>query len=200
MEEPQKSSETSEQTSKPQEPVANAPVLVEPSQESQGPASAESQTPQQFGGSQVPQQLGNPQTPSQPTDQQTVIEQSELNTARTLATVATIGGPVSFIIGGVALSSVAVVCAAIAFSKVNKVLRNTSSPMYNYAKVLKQTAVMGLFIGGVALILNVVGMVTMMPKIMEAMQSGDFSSIIGTGTSGTQANPAPSSGGESAWG
>lgn len=179
MEEPQKPNEAPEATEQPQQP-----------------ASSESGSPQP----QAPQQPSSVPTPQPVLDKRTAMEQADLNSARTLATVATIGGPVSFIIGGVALSTVAVVCAAIAFSKVNKVLKNTSSPMYNYAKVLKQTAVMGLFIGAVALILNVVGMVTMLPKIMEAMQSGDLSSIIGSGTTGSSTNSAPSSGGESAWG
>lgn len=187
MEEPQKPNEAPEAPQ--QQPGADAP---EPAPVSQLPEPAPEQPP-------APQLPSGPQVPQQQPDQRTVMEQSELNTARTLATVATIGGPVSFIIGGVALSTAAVVCAAIAFSKVNKVLRHTDSPMYNYAKVLKQTAVMGLFIGGVALILNIVGMVTMLPKIMEAMQSGDLGSLMGGGTTGTQP-AAPSSGGESAWG
>ena len=188
MEEPQKPTGAPES---PSEPTEASQQPAQPAQPTDGPALQ----PQQPGGPlQPPAQADNGSSP-----QQTAWEQSELNTARTLATIATIGGPVSFIIGGVALSTAAVVCAIIAYTKVNKVLRNTASPMYAYAKVLKQTAFMGLFIGAVALILNFVGMMTMMPKIMEAMQTGDYSSILGTGSTGGQAT-APSSGGESAWG
>lgn len=133
--------------------------------------------------------------PQPPQDPQEFFEQRELNSARTLAMVATIGGPVSFIIGGIALSSVALVCAIIALIKTKHVLANPDSKFTAYARALRQTAFMGIAISAVALVLNVVGVITMMPYLMEALQTGDYSSLLGNGVT-TQ---APSSG-ESAWG
>lgn len=128
---------------------------------------------------------------------QAFAEQADLNSARTLSTIATIGGPVSFIIGGVLLSSVSLICAIIALVKTKRVLAHAESPYLGYARALKQTAIMGIFISTVALVLNIIGVVTMLPMLMDALQSGDYSSILGNGVSATPSSP---SSGESAWG
>ena len=73
-----------------------------------------------------PQQLGapettpeNPQRPEPSTepsqDQRRALIDADLKSARTLSTVAAIAGPVSFIIGGVMLSTVGLVCAIVGF-------------------------------------------------------------------------------------
>lgn len=126
----------------------------------------------------------------------------ELNSARTLTTVATIAGPVSFIIGGVALSSVALVCAILALVKARRVARKPQSAHGGYANVVRQTAIMGLFISAVALVLNTIGLITMLPILMEAMQTGDYSAIFGDAASSIQGTPAPTdgAGGGNAWG
>lgn len=126
----------------------------------------------------------------------------ELNSARTLTTVATIAGPVSFIIGGVALSSVALVCAIIALVKARRVVRKPKSVHGGYANVVRQTAIMGLFISAVALVLNTIGLITMLPILMEAMQTGDYSAIFGDAASSIQGTPASpdGAGGGNAWG
>lgn len=128
---------------------------------------------------------------------QAFAEQANLNSARTLSTIATIGGPVSFIIGGVLLSTVSLVCAIIALIKTKRVLANPESPYVGYARALKQTAFMGIFISLVALVLNIIGVVTMLPVLMDAMQSGDYSSLLGNGVA---TSPSAPSSGESAWG
>lgn len=139
---------------------------------------------------------GQTEPPQNPND---FAEQRDLNSARTLSLVATIGGPVSFIIGGIALSSVALVCAIIALIKTKRVLANPQSKFATYARALRQTAIMGIGISAVALVLNVVGVIMIMPQVMDALQTGDYSSLLGNGANGTAAPQAPSSG-ESAWG
>ncbi len=181
-----------EQDNKPQQPEA-----PESSQGTNGPASQQNpQVPLPPEPQPIAPQTPTPETP-ETSGPQTIAEQSELNSARTLSTIATIGGPVSFIIGGVLLSSVSLICALLAFFKTKRVLDNPSSPFLAYAKALRQTAIMGLFISLVALVLNIIGVVTMMPILLDALQSGDYSSILGNGVTATQ---APSSSGESAWG
>lgn len=144
--------------------------------------------------------------PEQPTAANTQASDQfdlmELNSARTLTTVATIAGPVSFIIGGVALSSVALVCAILALVKARRVVRKPQSAHGGYANVVRQTAIMGLFISAVALVLNTIGLITMLPILMEAMQTGDYSAILGDAASSVQGTPASpdGAGGGNAWG
>lgn len=122
----------------------------------------------------------------------------ELKSARTLATVATVAGPVSLIIGGVALSTVALVCGIIAFVKVRRVLSASDPTDSFYARALRQTTLMGIVVAAVALVLNGVSVALMMPALIEAMQTGDYTAILGDAAASLQ--DAPSSGGGSAWG
>lgn len=162
-------------------------------------------------GSSAPADAGQPAAPKSPVPAPPVPDHGqasdqfdlmELNSARTLATVATIAGPVSFIIGGVALSTVALVCAILALVKARRVAAKPRSEHGSYANVVRQTAIMGLFISAVALVLNIIGLVTMLPILMEAMQTGDYSAILGDAAGSLQGTPTPSdgTGGGNAWG
>lgn len=151
---------------------------------------------------QLPQtpQPDRPDDPStrQP-DGQHPFEELELKSARTLTTVATVAGPVSLIIGGVALSTVALVCAIIAFTKVRRLLSQGDFPQRPYALTLRQTALIALGVSAVALVLNGITVAMMMPVLLEAMQTGDYSAILGDAAANLQNTPKPSNGG-SAWG
>ena len=152
-----------------------------------------------------PLQPGAPENP-QPNPDQRAADQfdlMELKSARTLSTVATIAGPVSFIIGGVALSSVALVCAILAFTKTRRVLRKGPGPNSSFANIVKQTAIMGIFISCVALVLNLIGLIAMIPILMDAMQTGDYSAILGEGATSLQGGtgaPSDGNGGGNPWG
>lgn len=154
----------------------------------------------------------NPQLPPNPEDglqpqpaapkptNERRLDEIELKSARTLSTVATVAGPVSLIIGGVALSTVSLVCGILALSKVRKVIAASPEPV-PVARALRQTAVMGIVIGAVALVLNAVSVALMMPVLLEAMQTGDYSAILGDAAGNLQ-GPSPDGGssGGSAWG
>ncbi|WP_302962766.1 hypothetical protein [uncultured Adlercreutzia sp.] len=142
-----------------------------------------------------PAGLPGPQEPQVPRPTGTDYE---LKSARTLATIATIAGPVSLIIGGVALSTVALVCGIIAFAKVRRTLAAMEPSERLYARALKQTALMGIVIAAVALTLNAVSVALMMPVLLEAMQTGDYSAILGDAAGSIQ--DVPGTGGGSAWG
>ena len=118
------------------------------------------------------------QKPADPTPEQASAE-LELKSARTLTTVATIAGPVSFIIGGVALSTVGLVCAIVAFAKVRRAQRLLADNLKPYVRALRQSAIMAMVISGVALVINGIGVALMMPILLDAMQTGDYSAILG---------------------
>lgn len=120
----------------------------------------------------------------------------DLKSARTLATVASIAGPISLIVGGVALSTVALACAIIALVKIRNAQSQADESIRAYIKALRQTAFMAVLVSSIALVVNAVGVALMMPVLMEAMQTGDFSAILGEGAS---LAAQPSSGGN-AWG
>lgn len=141
----------------------------------------------------------DPQTIESGGSAQAAVADYELKSARTLATVATIAGPISFIIGGVALSTVALVCAIIAFVKIRSVLDDVAPAKRPYARALRQTALMGIGIGAVALVLNGISVAMMLPVLMEAMQTGDYSAILGDAASSLSPT-SPSKGGGNAWG
>ena len=189
--EPSSASQTpaNEAPSAPQAPAPGAPSTSHVS-------TPETLVPPTYEPNRLTAAPGQTEPPQNPND---FAEQRDLNSARTLSLVATIGGPVSFIIGGIALSSVALVCAIIALIKTKRVLANPQSKFTTYARALRQTAIMGIGISAVALALNVVGVLMIMPQIMNALQTGDYSSLLGNGANGTGAPQAPSSG-ESAWG
>lgn len=146
-----------------------------------------------------PQQLGapettpeNPQRPEPSTepsqDQRRALIDADLKSARTLSTVAAIAGPVSFIIGGVMLSTVGLVCAIVGFVKIKHVIDDVDGRQKVYAATVRQTLIWGLAISAIALIVNIVGIALMMPVLMEAMQTGDF-----TPRSSARAPPSPRS-------
>ena len=148
-------------------------------------------------------ELPQPQKPDEPPrtaeQAQHTVESLELKSARTLATVASIAGPASLIIGGVALSTVAVICATIAIVKVKHVLSRADPSQRTYALSLRRTALLGVVIGLVALVLNAVSVAMILPTLIEAMQTGDYRAILGNAAAQLPSAPQPSSGGN-AWG
>lgn len=169
-----------------------------PSEPPQRPESARSDDPSTQGQRPIPPSV-DPQTIESGESAQAAVADYELKSARTLATVATVAGPISFIIGGVALSTVALVCAIIAFVKIRSVLDDVAPAKRPYARALRQTALMGIGIGAVALVLNGVSVAMMLPVLMEAMQTGDYSAILGDAASSLSPT-SPSEGGGNAWG
>lgn len=123
-------------------------------------------------------------------------ESSELSTARTLATVGAIGAPVSLLIGGVALSTVSLVCSIIALVKLRKFADRPLGDFEPFYKAVRLMALVGIGVGCGALVLNIIGIFLMVPLIMEAMATGDYSTILGGdaqsllgGSSSSNTNP-----------
>jgi hypothetical protein len=124
----------------------------------------------------------------------------QLKSARTLTSVATIAGPVSLFIGGVLLSFVGLVCAILALHKTKRIIVGASVEYANTAKGIRQSAIIGLVIAGIALVINAVTVAIMLPAIIEAAQSGSLDSLLGQATSATSTSSGGTSSGSGAWG
>lgn len=106
---------------------------------------------------------------------------SELKNLRTLMMIAGIGGPFSFVIGGVVLSTVALVCAIIAFGKFKRL---SSMPgILRDARRIKRAVVFSVVISSAALVWNVVWFAIVLPEMWQTLLSQDFSSLYGDSSS-----------------
>lgn len=130
---------------------------------------------------QVPGGLPNPQPD--------FLDAQELKKAQTLTLVANIAGPVSIFIGGMLLSTVGVVCAAIAFFRLKR-LQTKDSRAGMIAKQLKRSSIIALSICGIALVLNTVSFFILLPEVLEMVESGDYAGLAidaGGGAAGSNA-------------
>lgn len=146
-----------------------------------------------------PPPTGAPQVPGPPSVPEPQGPGS-LRSIQTLITVSIIAGPVSMIIGGVFLSLAAIVCAVVALVKARRVnVQDDANVMA--LQTIRRQAMVGIGIGVVAFGFNAVSLAMVLPALVDAMQSGDYSSVLdgsmsGSGTQGTE-DPAGKS---SVWG
>lgn len=119
-----------------------------------------------------------------------------LKSAQTLVTISIIGGPVSLIIGGVLLSTIALICGILAFTKIKRAAtpHDTKDAL---ASILRRQAIFAIAIAVFALILNGVTLAMTMPVIFEALQSGNMDELLGS--AGLMAGSSASSS-SSIWG
>ena len=110
----------------------------------------------------------------------------DTKTIQTLASVSLIGGPLSIIIGGVLLSTAALVCGIVAFVMVRK-MQGAAEGAQSTAieQALTRQAIIGIAVSALALVMNVASVIMMLPAIMDAVQTGDYSSLLGGGASGS---------------
>ena len=113
-----------------------------------------------------------------------------LRKCRTLTLVASIAGPVSLFVGGTLLDIAGLVCGTISYMTLNKILSQPTQHS-DYAKALKRTTIVAMAICGVAMALNIATVITIMPELMQMLESGELADI--------SAAPAPSAP-SSTWG
>ena len=124
---------------------------------------------------------------------------AELKSAQTLTTVAMICGPVSLLIGGVILSTVAIICAVLAYWKTKK-LQPKNGTQEELIRKVNRTAVITTVIGIAALVVNAIYVAMMMPILLETLNTGDISALQnGVSTLGESTQGGNSSG-SSVWG
>lgn len=116
-----------------------------------------------------------------------VNHNADFKNLRSLMMIAGIAGPFSFLFGGVFLSTVALVCAIVAFT-VYKRLYNGSKG-FEYSSRIKRAIIFSIVISAVALVWNIGWLIMVLPEALQAIQSADFSSLyngVGAGSdSGT---------------
>lgn len=142
-----------------------------------------------------------PEPPHRPSDQQTPQdpdgnpspnrqEVRDLRTAQNLIMVGSVAGPVSLFFGGVLLSGAGALCAFLGLRKLN-VLSKRGTDISMFALRIRRSAFIALAICGIAFILNAISFAIMYPVVLQAVETGDYGSLIpnagngGTGSSGT---------------
>lgn len=118
-------------------------------------------------------------------------------TIQTLASISLIGGPLSLIVGGVLLSTAGFVCGIIALVMVRS--DKDAAANAGISDAIKQTltrqAIIGIAVSGIALVMNAATFAMMLPAIMDAVQTGDYSSLLGNGSSTADSASSTDSGG-----
>lgn len=102
----------------------------------------------------------------------------DTRTIQMLASVSLIGGPLSLIVGGVILSTAAFVCGIIAFVMIRS---NRSAQDEAASDAILQTltrqAIIGIVVSAIALVMNAATLIMLLPSIMDAVQTGDYSAL-----------------------
>lgn len=136
--------------------------------------------------------------PQQPSSMQLPISETDaqlLETARKYISISQICAVVSLFLGGIVLSTIAVILAFMGLSKLTA-FANAHSLEQSARLALRRPGVLAVGMCVFALIFNIISLIVLYPMVMESLQSGDFSGILGSGQGG-----APSSGaGSSTWG
>lgn len=113
-------------------------------------------------------------------------KEQKLASTKKLITFANIAALVSLIIGGVALSTAALICAIIARSRINKLIRmepRDDQFVHTVMQAAKPGAV-ALVISAIALVLNAISVAIVLPTLMEAMNTGDLQTLLGGSAAG----------------
>lgn len=133
----------------------------------------------------------NSQEPNR-TFQPNIQDTRALRSAQSKITFAYIAGPLSLLIGGMLLGTIGLVCAGLAYRKLNELASKEPSIAQSALK-LKKSAKTALIICAVAFLLNGISMYLMYPIVLDMLQSGQYGEAAGSLGAATSA-------GTSAWG
>ncbi len=100
----------------------------------------------------------------------------EFKSARNYNIAAQIVALVSLIIGGVFASTVALILAIISYRKFSGIAGHMQDE--SVVRALKRAGMMAIVMSCVALVLNVVSLIILMPMVMQFVQTGDYSAIV----------------------
>ena len=103
----------------------------------------------------------------------------EFKSARNYNIAAQIVALVSLIIGGVFASTVALILAIISYRKFLGIAGHMQDE--SVVRALKRAGMMAIVMSCVALVLNVVSLIILMPMVMQFVQTGDYSALFGNG-------------------
>ena len=98
-------------------------------------------------------------------------------------------------LGGIVLSTIAVILAFMGLSKLNA-FANAHSLEQSARLTLRKPGVLAVGMCVFALIFNIISLIVLYPIVMQSLQSGDLSGLFGAGQGGA---PSPGAG-SSTWG
>lgn len=122
---------------------------------------------------------------------------AEVKKVQNLALAASICGPVSVFIGGMLLSGVGIVCGFLGMRRADRI-ENGDKEVKEAATRARRSCVVALIVCAVAFALNAAYSFYMYPIIMDAVQTGDLSALMGNAAS--SGSVAGSGSGSSTWG
>lgn len=107
---------------------------------------------------------------------------SEFESTRKLANASKIMAVVSLLIGGVLLSSAALITSVVAYRKAVRLSEpvQTASFEGQATTMLTRTARASIVVSVLALVLNAVALIYLAPMLMQVMEAGDYASILGS--------------------
>lgn len=121
----------------------------------------------------------------------------DFNSARSMANAAKIMALVSLVIGGVFLSSAALVVSMLAYRKTSQLITSgQQATLGGQLDMLSRSVRASVVVSILALALNAIALWLLLPVISDVMQTGDYSTIFG---SSQQASPSTGSS-SSIWG
>ena len=135
---------------------------------------------------------GNPGPAIQPGGQGPNSAIAEFASARRLVTIAQVMAIVSLLIGGVVLSTAALVVAIMALQKVRAHVYTDAQDQLTW-QLLKRSTTIAIVVAVLALAANVAALIVIYPMLMEAIQSGEYTTLLGTAQT-------PNTPGTSTWG
>lgn len=146
------------------------------------------------------EQQNNENKPYDPFKNDPYGDAKQMKSAQTLITIGMIAGPVSIVFGGVFLSTIALICAILALTKINATMNRGSDFNKDLAAALRKQAIFAMAISGIALILNAVTLAMIMPAIFAYLETGDYQQLLDALNITTPSISSSSSSGSSVWG
>lgn len=122
---------------------------------------------------------------------------AEVKKVQNLALAASICGPVSVFIGGMLLSGIGVVCGFLGMRRADRI-EKADKDVQEAAARARRSCVVALIVCAVAFSLNAAYSFYMYPIIMDAVQTGDLSALMGNAAS--SGSIASGGSGSSTWG
>ena len=122
----------------------------------------------------------SPETPAAPDPNKRVEQPPDdftLRRVRTLTMVGLLAGVVSLFIGGIYLGIAGLVCSIFALRQALRVAKHNQGTYAQAAINLKRLAIIAVVVCAVCIIANAIAVAILMPKVLEALQTGDYASL-----------------------
>lgn len=114
----------------------------------------------------------------------------DFSSARRLITIAQITALVSLLFGGVVLSAASIVVAIVGYRKLSLIASNyPHEPALQ--GMIRRPGALAIIMSVFALVLNIISLIAVYPLILQALQSGDLSTLFQSSSAQLSTAPAP---------